>query len=72
MTTERTKAKTFQDLVVWRKAHEFVIAVYRFTEVFPNHRPMGYPRKCGERPFRFRPTSPKGSASVAGRTKRVS
>src|SRR2546428_10954273 len=35
MTIERAKGKTFQDLIVWRKAHEFVLAVYRFTATFP-------------------------------------
>jgi four helix bundle protein len=28
-------AKTFEDLIVWQKAHEFVLAVYRFTDEFP-------------------------------------
>ena len=28
-------ARTFQDLIVWQQAHEFVLAVYRFTENFP-------------------------------------
>ena len=28
-------AKTFQDLVVWQKAHQFVLAVYAFTRPFP-------------------------------------
>ena len=37
MITERAKAKTFRDLIVWRKAHEFVLAVYRFTATFPKH-----------------------------------
>jgi four helix bundle protein len=35
MQTERPKARTFRDLMVWRKAHEFVLAVYRFTLAFP-------------------------------------
>jgi hypothetical protein len=35
METERQKAKTFRDLMVWRKAHEFVLGVYRFTSTFP-------------------------------------
>jgi four helix bundle protein len=30
------KAKKFEDLVVWQKAHAFVLAVYRFSERFPN------------------------------------
>ena len=30
-------ARTFQDLVAWQKAHEFVLAVYRITSTFPKH-----------------------------------
>ncbi len=37
MNTERAKARTFRDLIVWRKAHEFVLAVYRFTATFPKY-----------------------------------
>jgi len=29
------RAKTFKELVVWQKAHEFVLAVYRLTVEFP-------------------------------------
>ena len=28
-------AKTFKDLVVWQKAHQFVLAVYKLTARFP-------------------------------------
>jgi len=28
-------AKTFRELVVWKKAHEFVLAVYHLTAKFP-------------------------------------
>lgn len=31
----RVKSKTFQDLIVWRKAHEFVLRVYKITQSFP-------------------------------------
>ena len=31
----RNPAKTFEDLVVWQKPHEFVLTVYRFIESFP-------------------------------------
>ena len=31
----REPAKTFQDLVVWQKSHQFVLAVYRLTHEFP-------------------------------------
>ncbi len=35
MQTEQPKAKSFRDLMVWRNAHAFVLAVYRFTSTFP-------------------------------------
>ncbi len=28
-------AKSFQDLIVWQKAHQFVLDVYRYTSTFP-------------------------------------
>jgi four helix bundle protein len=31
----RPPAKNFQDLIVWQKAHEFVLSVYRLTRTFP-------------------------------------
>jgi four helix bundle protein len=31
----RQSAKTFQDLIVWQKAHHFVLLVYQFTSQFP-------------------------------------
>ncbi len=34
-------SKTFEDLEVWRKAHAWVLNVYRFTENFPRHELFG-------------------------------
>ncbi len=31
----RAPARCFEDLIVWQKAHQFVLTVYRFTESFP-------------------------------------
>jgi four helix bundle protein len=31
----RQPARTFQDLIVWQKAHRFVLSVYRITNEFP-------------------------------------
>ncbi len=39
--SERPVARSFRDLMVWRKAHEFVLAVYRFTESFPEREKYG-------------------------------
>jgi hypothetical protein len=29
-------AKTFKDLIVWQKAHQFVLAIYSLTKTFPS------------------------------------
>jgi four helix bundle protein len=34
-------ARTFRDLVVWQKAHAFVLAVYSLTPGFPRHETYG-------------------------------
>src|SRR5437870_5428279 len=41
MPGERLPARTFRDLLVWRKAHEFVLAVYTFTASFPKQETYG-------------------------------
>ena len=33
----RIPAKTFLDLIVWQKAHQWVLWVYRYSEDFPKH-----------------------------------
>lgn len=37
----RAAAKNFQDLIVWQKAHQFVLATYRFSERFPKTETYG-------------------------------
>jgi four helix bundle protein len=41
MATERPAARTFRDLVVWQKAHQFVLAVYALTAQFPKSENYG-------------------------------
>ena len=41
MNIGRPKARTFRDLIVWRKAHEFVLAIYALTAVFPREEAYG-------------------------------
>ncbi len=38
---KRAPAKHFQDLVVWQKAHEFVLSIYRYSESFPKNELYG-------------------------------
>ena len=37
----RKSAKTFKDLIVWQKAHQFVLAVYKATLDFPKSEVYG-------------------------------
>lgn len=41
MTVERSPARNFRDLLVWQKAHRWVLALYVFTGVFPKHETYG-------------------------------
>ncbi|MSV30759.1 MAG: four helix bundle protein [Bryobacterales bacterium] len=41
MKEERLPAKSFRDLIVWRKAHEFVLGVYKYTEAMPKKETYG-------------------------------
>lgn len=38
---KRERSKTFEDLIVWQKAHQFVLSVYRSTESFPKEEIYG-------------------------------
>ena len=38
---KRQPAKDFQDLIVWQKAHQFVLSIYRFTKLFPKEELYG-------------------------------
>lgn len=35
------KTKTFEELIVWQKAHQFVLLVYKVTENFPKNEIYG-------------------------------
>src|SRR5437870_4015847 len=41
MPSPRPAARSFRDLLVWRKAHELVLAVYAFTAGFPRQETYG-------------------------------
>ena len=41
MREEQQPAKTFRDLLVWQRAHAFVLALYQVTEVFPRQEIYG-------------------------------
>ena len=37
----KTPARSFQELIVWQKAHQFVLEIYRFTRGFPSDEKFG-------------------------------
>jgi four helix bundle protein len=41
MAEQQQAAKTFQDLLVWRRAHAFVLAVYKMTAALPRREIFG-------------------------------
>jgi|SRR3990170_5670797 len=38
---KREPAKDFRDLIVWQKAHQFVLSIYRYSEGFPKNEVYG-------------------------------
>jgi four helix bundle protein len=41
MKLGRPAARTFRDLIVWQKAHEYALATYTFTSTFPRTETYG-------------------------------
>jgi four helix bundle protein len=41
MRNSRPPARSFYDLLVWQKAHQFVLAVYAYTATFPKQETYG-------------------------------
>jgi len=41
MTEARPAARTFQDLLVWQRAHQFVMGAYRYSADFPRSETYG-------------------------------
>src|SRR6266700_6066144 len=41
MADPRPPARSFRDLLVWQKAHRFVLALYAFTAAFPKQETYG-------------------------------
>ena len=38
---DKTPSKTFKDLLVWQKSHQFVLDIYRLTRTFPKEETYG-------------------------------
>ncbi len=44
---QREPAKTFRDLVIWQRAHQFVLSVYQMSASFPKHELFGLTSQLG-------------------------
>ena len=63
-------ARTFQDLLVWQKAHGFVLEVYAFTAVLPKQETYGLSLQMRRAAVSIPgPTLPRGSVVAAKRTR---
>ena len=36
-----SKSKSFRDLIIWQKAHQFVLSIYRINKIFPKEELYG-------------------------------
>ncbi len=59
------KSKTFEDVLVWQKAHQFVLVVYKLTKVFPKQETYGLTSQ-------FRRAAVSIAANIAEGYKRLS
>ncbi|MGY6649056.1 four helix bundle protein [Wenyingzhuangia sp. IMCC45574] len=59
------KSKSFEDLLVWQKGHEFVLSVYKITKLFPKEEIYGLTSQ-------FRRAAVSITANIAEGYKRLS
>jgi four helix bundle protein len=64
----RTSAKRFEDLVVWQKAHQFVLAVYRLSRTFPRSETYGLSSQFRRAAVSIAAILRKGSRNVQKQT----
>ena len=65
MENKRQPAKSFRDLIVWQKAHELVLRVYKTTVIFPKEEVYGITSQ-------IRRSSTSVSANIAEAFKKTS
>ncbi len=72
MLPRRKAAQTFRDLLVWQKAHQFVLGVYQLTTAFPRQETFGLSLQMRRAAVSKLPTSWKASPSGVRRRKHAS
>ena len=69
MADRRPPAKSFQDLLVWRKAHDLVLAIYLLTADFPKQETYGLSLQMRRAAVSVPAISPKASVGAANQKK---
>ena len=72
MPADRQPARTFRDLAVWRKAHEFALAIYSFAAGFPRQETYRLALQMRRAAVSIPANSRKDSAVAERRTRRGS
>lgn len=67
----RQPAKSFEDLLVWQKSHQFVLAVYRLTREFPKTELYGLTLQLRRAAHQFPLTLQKGLRGEGMQTRSV-
>jgi hypothetical protein len=63
---ERAAARSFGDRMVWRKAHELMLAMYGFTETFPERESYGLAHQMRRAAVSLPANIARVSANAAG------
>ena len=74
-----SRRKTFQDLIVWQKAHRFALGIYRFTDGFPKMEVYGLTSQiaarrslgCGEHRGRLQENWPSRQGAIYEHSTRI-
>jgi len=63
------KSRTFEDVELWRKAHTWVLEIYKFTEAFPKHELFGLTSQLRRAAVSVPANLPKASRSEVSPTR---
>lgn len=69
---ERETIKTFRDLIVWQKAHQFALGAYKLSQNFPREEIYGLTSQFRRAAVSIAANMSKGSRRKVNKTRRDS